>query len=333
MSKKHPKRCPHCGFLDVIKKGKRAGHTRYYCKSCGSYFTDRRTSVTLKNKEVWFREWVIGKQTIDQLARRSNYSVRHLKSYFYQMLPQCPVWHIQHREKVNLLIDGTYFPNKVCLVLYRDVNIHMTLFYRLTDGERFWELQQDLRAIKALQIQIESVTCDGGSAILKAVQEVCPEAILQRCTVHIAREIETWITRKPKSQAAQELLELVHLLGRVEDQTEAQLWMRAFIDWYWKWETFINAQSVDEVTGRWWFTHRMLHRSTSHIKRALPYMFNYTRYPNVPKSSNSIEAFFGHLKDNLRLHRGLSEGHFKDFVKWYLFFHSNIGKIQKQGRE
>ncbi len=85
----------------------------------------------------------------------------------------------------------------------------MALFYRLTSGERFWELQQDLRAIKALQIQIESVTCDGGLAILKAVQEVYPAAILQRCTVHIAREIETWITRKPKSQAARELLEFV----------------------------------------------------------------------------------------------------------------------------
>lgn len=333
MSKRHPQRCPHCGFLDVIKKGKRSGHTRYYCKTCGSYFTDRRTSVSLKNKEVWFREWIIGKQTISRLSERSGYSERTLKSYFYKVLPTCPTWHIQRREKVNLLIDGTYFTNKVCLVVYRDANIKMTLLYRLTDGERFRELKEDLRNIVRLGIEIDSVTCDGAANILKAVREVCPEAVLQRCTVHIVREVESWITRRPQSEAARELLELVRLLARIEKHDDAQLWMRAFIDWYRKHETYIEEKSVDEATGRWWYTHKMLHRSMTHIKRALPYMFNYTRYPNVPKTSNSIESFFGHLKDNLRIHRGLSEQHFKDFVKWYLFLKSNVEQLQKQRRE
>ena len=40
MSKSRKMRCPHCGFLDTIKKGKRAGYSRYYCKNCNSYFTD-----------------------------------------------------------------------------------------------------------------------------------------------------------------------------------------------------------------------------------------------------------------------------------------------------
>lgn len=162
------------------------------------------------------------------MVKESPYSERTLKRYFYEQLPRCPVWHIQRREKVNLLIDGTYFPNKVCLVLYRDTNIRMTPFYRLTDGERLHELREDLQNIKNTGIEIESVTCDGAANILKAVREVCPEAVLQRCTVHIAREIELWLTRKPKSEAGRELLELVRLLGRVETKEEAQLWTRAF---------------------------------------------------------------------------------------------------------
>ncbi len=87
---------PELWSFGCHKKSRRTGHTRYYCKSCGHYFTDRRRTVCFKNKEVWFRGWFIGKQTIDQLAERSNYSMRHLKSYFYQLLPRCPVWHIQH---------------------------------------------------------------------------------------------------------------------------------------------------------------------------------------------------------------------------------------------
>ncbi len=103
MSKSRKMRCPHCGFLDTIKKGKRAGYSRYYCK-------------------------------------------------------------------------------KVCLILYRDSNIKMTILYRLAKREALRDLKEDLRAIIDVGIEIESVTCDGATNIIKAVQEVCPEAIIQRCT-------------------------------------------------------------------------------------------------------------------------------------------------------
>jgi hypothetical protein len=124
--------------------------------------------------------------------------------------------------------------------------------------------------------------------------------------------------------AARELLRIVGMLGKVETHEQAQVWMRAFIEWHNRREEFINQKS-----GRWWYTHKMLHRSDSHIRRALPEMFAYTRHTRVPKSSISSEAFFGHLKDNLRIHRGLSAQHFWDFVKWYLFFQSNQRKITK----
>lgn len=329
MSKTHIKRCPQCGFLDVVKWGKRNGHTRYHCKNCGSYFTDRREHISDNNMFVWFEGWILGKQSIVRLSEQSGYSERTLKRYFYKLLPRCPQWQIQRREKVNLLIDGTYFTNKVCLVLYRDCNIKMTILYRLTNGEILRELKEDLRNIKSIGIRIESVTCDGAAGILRAVREVCPEAVLQRCTFHIAHEIQTWLTKKPKSDAAVELLEIVRYLNRVKTDEDARLWMHSFVEWYRKHEEFINEKSYDELSGRWWYKHRLLHRSASHIRRALPDMFGFTRYDNVPKTSNSIESCFGHLKDNLRLHRGLSNEHFKDFVKWYLFLQSNKNKTSK----
>ena len=74
-------------------------------------------------------------------------------------------------ERVNLLIDGTYFANKICLVLYRENNIKATLFYRLTDGEWEDELCEDLGNLLSLSIEIESVTCDGLSNILKSIKK------------------------------------------------------------------------------------------------------------------------------------------------------------------
>ena len=107
----------------------------------------------------------------------------------------------------------------------------MTILYRLTKGETLRDLKEDLHNIKKVGIQIESVTCDGAANILKAVRGVCPEAVLQQCTFHIAHEIQTWLTKKPKSEAARELLDIVRYLNRVETNEDAQLWMRAFIDW------------------------------------------------------------------------------------------------------
>lgn len=140
-------KCPHCGSFDTIKKGKREGSSRHFYKNCSRYFTDRRPSVSDKNMFVWFAHWVRDKQSISQLSQASGYSKRTLKRYFYKVLPTCPTWQIQKREKVNLLIDGTYFTNKVCLLLYRDHNIKMTILYRLTKGEALRELKEDLRAI------------------------------------------------------------------------------------------------------------------------------------------------------------------------------------------
>jgi hypothetical protein len=50
-------------------------------------------------------------------------------------LRKAPLIHIKPSEKVNLLIDGSYFSNNLCLILYRDNTVKYIQLYRLTDGE------------------------------------------------------------------------------------------------------------------------------------------------------------------------------------------------------
>ncbi len=49
-------------------------------------------------------------------------------------------------------------------------------------------------------------------------------------------------------------------------------------------------------------------------------MFYYLNDSNIPKTTNGIESYFGHLKNHLDLHRGLTEEHRKSFIKWYIYF-------------
>jgi transposase-like protein len=55
--------------------------------------------------------------------------------------------------------------------------------------EKFREIYQDLQLLKKLGVSIYSVTCDGHKAILKAIRKAFPEAIIQRCLVHIKRQV------------------------------------------------------------------------------------------------------------------------------------------------
>ncbi len=107
MSETRKKRCPHCSSLEVVRWGSKSSIQRFRCRSCNKTFTRTRPDISARNRLVWFREWVESGHTVEYISRRSGYSARTIKNYFYGYLKDYPVWHIRPAEKVNLLIDGT----------------------------------------------------------------------------------------------------------------------------------------------------------------------------------------------------------------------------------
>lgn len=47
----------------MIRWGIQNGHQRFRCKECGVMFTSRRPDISSANRFVWFRKWVLGKQS------------------------------------------------------------------------------------------------------------------------------------------------------------------------------------------------------------------------------------------------------------------------------
>lgn len=330
MSKNRKERCPECGFLDVIKWGKRGGHQRYKCKNCGSLFTFRRKDISKANRFVWFEWWILGKQTIEQISALSGYSTRQLSRWFDEYLEECPAWEVKFHERVNLLIDGTWFPNKLCLVLYRNETVKSTLFYRMSDDEWEEEMVEDLRNIQRLGIEIESVTSDGGANIIKAVRKACPKAVRQRCLAHIQRECLTWLTKHPKGDAAKSLRHIAALICKVETRNDMLYWKQMLNEWHGLHGDYINDKTVNEVSHNEWFTHKMVRKAYVHIRRALPDMFHFLDNPRIPKTTNALESYFGHLKENISLHRGLSRKHYQNYVKWYIYFRERDNKHKRK---
>jgi hypothetical protein len=257
---------------------------------------------------------------LEQLSKESGYSIRTLKTYFYQFLSKPPRLKFYPSEVLHLLIDGTYFSKDICLIVYRDNEIKFTQLYRISTGEHYEEIKEDLENLLQLGIKINSITCDGHQAILKAIKEACKEIVVQRCLVHIQRECRLWLTLQPKTVEGLELLEIVNRVHNIKTESQRQEWIKQLYDWYERHNFFVNEKSRSTTTNRFWFKHKMVLRAFSHLKNALPNMFQYLQNEKIPQTTNGLESFFGHLKSHVLLHRGLTPIHRKSFIKWYLYF-------------
>lgn len=282
-------------------------------------FTNNRKEQKLNNRFIWFKKWVLERQTYKTLARDSSYSIDTLQRTFYALLEKAPKIKIIKREAVNLRMDATYF-SSFCLVAYQDHYDGYTQLIRFSDGEHYVEIKEDLDNLIKLGIRLESITTDGHKSILKAIKKSLPDVKVQRCLVHIQRMCLLWLTRYPRHEAGQQLRQLVLQLLKIKTDNDRLFWTRELKAWHHKYKAYINEKTYKSQTGRFWYTHKMLRRSYQSINRALPNMFHYIDHPQIPNTTNGIEGYFSHLKNHLDLHRGLTPKNRVNFIKWYVYF-------------
>ncbi len=135
-----------------------------------------------------------------------------------------------------------------------------------------------------------------------------------------------WLTRYPRHSSGVELRALVLQLLKIKTQNDRLWWTRELEAWHRRHHDYLKEKTINEKTGRYWYTHKLLRRSYYTIRRALPNMFHYLNNPAMPRTTNSIEGFFSHLKNHLDLHRGLTPAHRIDFIKWYVYLSNEKGR-------
>lgn len=89
------------------------------------------------------------------------------------------------------------------------------------------------------------------------------------CLVHIQRMCKIQLSAYPKSVASFELREIVCKINFIDNEIKKQYWIKEFLDWYVKHKIFLNEKSFSEETGRYWYTHKMVRRCFTVIKKAL----------------------------------------------------------------
>ena len=197
-----------------------------------------------------------------------------------------------------IVMDTTYFKRFFGVMVWRCPHQKKNLLWRFLPYETIAAYKDGVAQLRAQGWNIKAIICDGRRGLLQGFS-----VPVQMCHFHQAAIVTRYVTRKPQLEAGQDLQALTRFLPKV-DEAQFTLWLGL---WYDKWGEFLKERTTDEITGRWHYTHRRLRSAYYSVKRNLPYLFTYLRYPefNIPNTSNSLEGIFTHIKKNIRLHGGL----------------------------
>ena len=307
-----------CGSKRIIKWGFQSGRQRYKCHRCHQLFIWKNKGKSLSKQKIWFKKWILGRAILDDIAKEKKCSTRTIQRLFKKYLNNPPIPQVRENDNCHLMIDGTY-SSDWCQLNYFDNDLKYLQYFDTVKCETYLDYRMGLTLLKKANLNIVSITCDGHKGLLNAISDVLPGVIVQRCVVHIIRMSIIYLRQRPKYLAAIELKEIVMKLSSISSHQEKDIWIKLFLDWEQKYHHFLQ-EKTEHISGRKRYTHRLVRRTRSLIKQAIPNMFYYLDNPSIPKSTNGLESRFSYLKNNLRIHRGLSKKHVKSFLSWYAYF-------------
>jgi hypothetical protein len=267
-----------------------------------------------------FESWLLSKKAIEELVREQNTTRQTLNNWFKQF------WKEEIKPKdinisnLNLIIDGKYLDRKtVCLIGAVNKKV---VNWKFNNGENYLTWISFFLSLKTIPF---SIVCDGQRGMLKAVKQLFPRVIIQRCQFHVIKYCLAKLTRNPESIAGQMLRLLVLDISKVKTKDDLDNWLIDFKDWYFNYENFLNEKTYSKTSftktnhPRWHYSHKNLHACFSHLKNALPYLFQYINHPTIPNTTNYLEGGINSQIQHLIVnHRGLNLNQRKYLISLFL---------------
>jgi hypothetical protein len=241
--------------------------------------------------KIW-KEFTRGKQSHADIAekyrRSTKWVQRQLKDVKVQKKELAP-------DEVVILMDTTYFKRFFGVMVFRCPHRKKNLLWKFLPYETITAYKLGIEELKEKGWKILAIVCDGRRGLLKGFS-----VPVQMCHFHQRAIVTRYVTRNPKLDAGKDLQSLMWYLTKV-DEAQFTLWLEL---WYGKWGEFLKERTVDEITGRWNYTHGRLRSAYYSVKRNLPWLFTYLKYPelNIPNTTNSLEGIFTHVKKKVGLH-------------------------------
>ena len=291
------------------KWGKDArGKPRFRCSVCGLSAQRKRNDVTQRHRFQLFQAWLLGKLELSWYAKKYGVTRQTLSNWFAPFWQKEPVpIAVDIRDSV-LIIDGKHINFSATVLVITTLGKVVTWMFTYRENNQTW--QGILSQLKQIPF---AIVCDGQRGMLKAINSIFPRVILQRCQFHVIHHCLNKLTQKPESDAGKELRFIVLQISNIKTKGKLKSWLESYLLWGKTYQDFLKEKTYQPYkqtpTGRpkWHYTHGRLHAAHSHLKNALPNLFKYLLYPQIPNTTNFIEGAINALiQEKLRSHRGLS---------------------------
>lgn len=316
--------CPSCSKPFSSWGRTSSGKKRYGCRSC------RKTRIYQKqikkpDTSVLFRQYVLWGLTYEMLSSISGYSIPHLvekfHAYFLEDPPPLPKLDQSNQEVTFLLIDGLWFGRWFVLMVYRQSGNLLILHIAIAGREVTTKISRDLKIIREMGYRFTGIVSDGGTGIVGAVDRVFPHIPHQICLAHLHRGIIAAIGRYPREERVRELKALADHVWLIESKEALRWWEEQLKHWITSHNAYLKERRYD-IDYNWWYVHKGVRKAVATLQE-LPYTsFKFLDYPLMPKTTNEIEAQFGHLGKRWLAHRGLKRERWKYFLTWFVYFYN-----------
>ena len=197
-------------------------------------------------------------------------------------------------------MDTTYWGRGFGLMLFKDSITKENLLKYYVKNESNKLYKQGVNELINRGYDVLAIVCDGRKGLIQSF----PTIPVQMCQLHQSAIIRRYLTKRPKLEAAKELMQVIEMMKHTDRESFTGLLQ----EWHHKWEWFLNERSVSENTGKTFFTHKRLRSAYRSLKSNLPWLFTWYDYYdlNIPNTTNAIDGHFADLKNKLRNHNGLS---------------------------
>jgi len=244
-------------------------------------------------------------------------SASTLRRHFDSFLDQPPqLQKLTKRQTIWLKADGKYFGHWGCITVFK-AGQRITSWDFVT-RENYLNYTYSFCRLTESGYDILGLTSDWHGSLVSAFKSLFPKRPHQRCLVHTQMFGETFLTRRPETQAGKDLLEIVKLLNVIKNNNDREIWLAWFVRWEERYLTFVNQRSWStDGPKHWWYTHKNVRKVYRSLKTSLDHLFLYLDHPGLEKDTNGLEAEFTHLKQKLAVHKGLKQHRKVNLIKWY----------------
>ena len=209
------------------------------------------------------------------------------------------------------------------MTVFKDADTGEDLWWDFSETESTSIYHAGRTDLESLGYVILSVTGDGFGGIRAAFAGIP----FQMCHVHMERIVIRGTTRSPQLDAGIVLLALVRTL--FDSHTTHFLFYRRLQSYWQKYQVFLNERTTAPISGESFWTHEELRKSVLSLQRISPYLFTFEKDRLIPKTTNALEGQFGHAKEILAIHRGVSRGH-KEKMIHTILLESTIAPEEKR---